>query len=311
MLPHPQMLFSGKSFYTTTANRIARSVLPNAIIAEDIVKALGGKVTKKDFPLPKKRNIFEEKSKDSAPKSKTVTNPKKDKPNFKRILISSFTALILIPLTILIGMKFFGDRKYYFTSLLIIFETILSFAVIFEKRKPRARELVLISTLCALTVTSRTAFYMLPQFKPVVAFIIISGVCFGGETGFLIGAISAFVSNFFFGQGPWTPWQMFAFGLIGFLSGLVFNNKNIRKSKIALSVFGFLVTVVIYGGIMNPAAILMQQSNPTFDAIITSYIAGFPLDIVHAISTVFFLWIASQTMFEKLDRVKIKYGLSK
>ena len=98
----------------------------------------------------------------------------------------------------------------------------IPFAFAFENRKPKARELVIISSLCAIGVVGRTAFFMLPQFKPVAAIVIISGVAFGGETGFLVGAITAFVSNFFFGQGPWTPWQMFSFGIIGFLAGIMF-----------------------------------------------------------------------------------------
>ena len=63
---------------------------------------------------------------------------------------------------------------------------------------------------------------MLPQFKPVLALTIIAGVAFGGEVGFLVGAMTMLTSNMIFGQGPWTPWQMFAMGIIGFLAGVLF-----------------------------------------------------------------------------------------
>ena len=111
--------------------------------------------------------------------------------------------------------------------------------------------------------SSRTygIFPVLPQFKPVAAIVIISGVAFGGETGFLVGAITAFVSNFFFGQGPWTPWQMFSFGIIGFLAGIMFQKGILRKTKTDMCVFGFLVTFVIYGGIIDPHVCIMWQSN--------------------------------------------------
>ena len=89
----------------------------------------------------------------------------------------------------------------------------LPFFFLFENRRPQARELVVIAVLCAIGVAGRAAFFMVPQFKPVAAVVILAGVCFGAESGFLVGAMTAFVSNFFFGQGPWTPWQMFAFGL--------------------------------------------------------------------------------------------------
>ena len=185
----------------------------------------------------------------------------------------------------------------------------IPFGFAFENRKPKARELVIISALCAIGVAGRTAFFMLPQFKPVAAIVIISGVAFGGETGFLVGAITAFVSNFFVGQGPWTPWQMFSFGIIGFLAGIMFQKGILRKTKTDMCVFGFLATFVIYGGIMNPASVIMWQSNININMVLSSYVMGMPFDFIHAVSTVFFLFFAAEPMLEKLERIKIKYGL--
>ena len=181
--------------------------------------------------------------------------------------------------------------------------------MVFESRKPKARELVVISVLCALTVAGRAAFFALPQFKPVVALVIISGICFGGETGFLVGSISGFVSNFFFGQGPWAPWQMFAFGIIGFVAGILFKKGFLRKTKLSLCVFGFLSTLIIYGGIINPASVIMWQSEITREMILSSYIMGIPFDLIHALSSAFFLWFLAEPMIDKLERIKIKYGL--
>ena len=150
---------------------------------------------------------------------------------------------------------------------------------------------------------------MVPQFKPVVAIVIIAGVCFGGEAGFLVGAVSGFVSNFFFGQGPHTPWQMFAFGIIGFLAGVLFKKGLLVREKRALSLFGGLATFIIYGGLMNPASVITFQSTITKEMIIASYLSGIPFDLVHAAATVTFLYIAAEPIIEKLDRIKIKYGL--
>lgn len=217
--------------------------------------------------------------------------------------------LLLIPLTIFIGMFYLGDKKYYFISLLIIIEIMIPFGIVFEGRKPQAREIVIISTLCAIAIAGRIVLAPIPQFKPVVAIIILTGVCFGGETGFLVGAVTAFVSNFYFGQGPWTPWQMFSFGIIGFLAGVLFSKGILRKNKFELSIFGFLSTVIVYGGIMNPSSVILYQEEVNMQMIVSSWIMGLPYDLIHAVSTVFFLWLGSDIMIEKLERIKIKYGL--
>lgn len=238
-----------------------------------------------------------------------IQNEKSKRKILKRTKIATLLILFLIPLTIFIGIYYLGDKKYYFISLLIILETMIPFGFAFENRKPKARELVIISALCAIGIAGRTAFFMLPQFKPVAAIVIISGVAFGGETGFLVGAITAFVSNFFFGQGPWTPWQMFSFGIIGFLAGIMFQKGILRKTKTDMCLFGFVATFVIYGGIMNPASVIMWQSNININMVLSSYVMGMPFDFIHAVSTVFFLFLAAEPMLEKLERIKIKYGL--
>lgn len=227
----------------------------------------------------------------------------------KRAIVAAAMILLAIPLTIFIGIYYLGDRKYYFISLLLILEAGLPFVMIFEGRRPQARELVIISVICAIAVGGRAAFFMLPQFKPVVAIVIIAGISLGGETGFLVGAVTGFVSNFFFGQGPWTPWQMFAFGIIGFLAGLIFGNGSLQKTKLSLCIFGGLATIMIYGGIMNPASVIISQTEINAAMIKAVYITGLPFDLIHAASTIFFLWFLAEPITEKLERVKVKYGL--
>jgi len=227
----------------------------------------------------------------------------------KRTITAAAMILLAIPLTIYLGIYYFGDRRYYFISLLIIIETMIPFALVFESRKPQARELVVIAVLCAIAVAGRAAFFMLPQFKPVVALVIIAGVAFGGEAGFLVGAMTGFVSNFFFGQGPLTPWQMFAFGIIGFFAGILFRKGLLGRGRIPLAIFGGLMTFVIYGGIMNPASVMIFQPNPVPEMFWLAYLRGIPADLIHAAATVTFMLIISQPMLEKLDRIKVKYGL--
>ncbi len=297
--------FSGKSFYTTSANRMARTLIPEAVTADDIITAFGGNIPQKpdvDVKYPSECHGDLKVEKDTG-----LTPPKFS----KRLGISMIFSLVAIVTTVYTGVFVFESRRYYFLSLLIILEAMVPFCFSFERRKPRARELITVSVLCAIAVAGRAAFFMVPQFKPVAAIVIIAGVAFGGECGFLVGALSGFASNFFFGQGPWAPWQMLAFGAIGLLAGILSSMRILKNNRTILSVFGFAATFIIYGGLLNPAAVIMWQHNPTLEMLLSSYVVGFPFDMIHAASTAIFLWFISRPMLEKLERIKIKYNVLK
>lgn len=250
---------------------------------------------------PEKNDFWEAQDVLTAPKHKGKLS--------KRTIASMFLILILIPVTIWIGITLFDDRKYFVISLAIAVYCMLPFFLIFEGRKPQARELLTIAVLVAIAVAGRAAFFMVPSFKPVVAVTIISAVCFGAESGFLVGALSMLSSNMLFGQGPWTPWQMFAAGIIGFLAGILFQKGWLKARKISLCIYGFLATVFIYGGIMNPASLVMTSYAITKRNLLAIYMSGLPVDLVHASATVIFLWVAGKPMIEKLERIKVKYGM--
>lgn len=368
----PQPFFAGKSFYTTSANRMARHLLPNAVTAEDVIAACGGVLPEMEPPQrPEKVDIMppEERKPERLPLWRKIVGAcsgvltlclllyttltldlsqlyqgtdfirkngwlyvllflffgvfaacisRKSSVREQRLLSGKLSkrtkatillSLVAIPLTIFGGLQIDGGRKYMLISFAIIFETMLPFFLIFEGRKPQARELVILSVLSALAIGGRAAFFALPGFKPVAAMVILTGVAFGAEAGFMVGAMTMFCSNVLFGQGPWTPWQMFAMGVMGLLAGIFFRKGLLHRNKVSLSVFGGLVTFIIYGGIMNPASVLMYQADPNWKMIITAYITGVPADAIHALATVLFLWFLSEPMLEKLDRVKVKYGL--
>lgn len=295
--------FSGKSFYTTSANRMARTLIPEAVTAEDIITAFGGNVPQKpdvdvEYPPEDAGDLKVE-------KDNGLTPPKLS----KRLGMSMLFSLVAIVASVYAGVFVFESRRYYFLSLLIILEAMVPFCISFERRKPRARELITVSVLCAIAVAGRAAFFMVPQFKPVAAIVIIAGVAFGGECGFLVGALSGFASNFFFGQGPWAPWQMLAFGAIGLLAGVLSSMRILKNNRTLLSVFGFAATFIIYGGLLNPASVIMWQHNPTLEMLLSSYVVGLPFDMIHAASTAIFLWFISRPMLEKLERIKIKYNV--
>ena len=120
----------------------------------------------------------------------------------------------------------------------------------YEKKKPQTREHVVLAVMTALTVISRMIFAPVPGFKPVAAMVMICGMAFGRESGFLCGSLSAFVSNFFFGQGPWTPFQMIAWGSIGWFSGMLNRTGQMEKRRIRTAVFGILAGIW-YSLVMN------------------------------------------------------------
>ncbi len=305
----PRRFFSGNSFYTTSANRMARALLPEAITAADVIEACGGEIPAEPghdtalLPPPIGTSAVQKPPMPSVPAAREKARLP------KRTTAAAVIILLLIPLTLFFGVSYLDDRKYSFISLLVLLETMLPFALIFEGRRPQAREIVVIVVLCALGVAGRSAFFMLPEFKPVMALVIVSGVALGGEAGFLVGAMTMLVSNMMFFQGPWTPWQMFAMGITGFLAGVLFRKGWLRRTRVSLCVYGALSSVIIYGGIMNTAAPLLWANTISWKLLAACYVSGLPWDLVRAAGTVFFLWLAAGPMLEKLDRIKVKYGL--
>ena len=229
--------------------------------------------------------------------------------HLKRSLIGAADVFLLIPVTIGLGLWLLDDTKYLFLSLVVLLESTIPFFLLFEKRKVQTRELVLTAVLCALCAAGRAAFYMLPAFKPVTALVIIAAIALGSESGFLIGSVSMLVSNFFFGQGLWTPWQMMSMGLIGYLAGVLFHRGILPANRASAAVFGFIAAIVIYGGLMNPAALLLSRTPFSWQNLLSVYAVGLPSDTVHAVATALFLYYAAEPMLAKLERIKKKYGL--
>src|SRR5699024_11969342 len=125
----------------------------------------------------------------------------------------------------------------------IVILTLIPFFLTFEKKDSSIRYMVIIAVMTALSVVGRFLFAAIPGFKPVTAIVILTAVYFGAEAGFLVGALTALISNIYFGHGPWTPFQMFSWGLIGFVAGLPFIRAMLRKNKLLLIVAGLFAGV--------------------------------------------------------------------
>lgn len=219
-------------------------------------------------------------------------------------------ALIAVPAVIALGVSVWDDRKYMIVSLLVLLITMLPFFIGFEKRRPNARELVMLAVMIALGVAGRAAFYMLPSFKPMLAVVIITGVAFGPGAGFITGAMTVFVSNFMFGQGPWTPWQMEAAGIIGLLAGIIFHRRDGELPKLVpLCLFGGVCALVIYGLIADTSTVFTTQTEITWQALTAAYASGLVMNLIHAAATVAFLLLLARPMLKKLNRLRVKYGL--
>lgn len=224
-----------------------------------------------------------------------------------RKITAYLAALICLPLLVLLGVFLFDDRRYDIISIMAAFVACIPFFASFEKRRPNTKELVLISVMVALSVAGRFAFAFVPAFKPVTAIVIICGICFGESAGFITGALSAVVSNIYFGQGPWTPFQMMTWGLIGFFAG-IFSKKECFKNKAFIAVFG-IVSGIIYSLVMDIWTIFSISGEFSWERYLAAVLTSIPYMFVYALSNVVFLLVLEKPIGRKLLRVKKKFGL--
>ncbi|NBI06574.1 ECF transporter S component [Senegalia massiliensis] len=224
-----------------------------------------------------------------------------------RLFFSILILFIAIPIIITIGVKLFNDRKYNLISIIIAFLSCLPFFIRFESRKPQTREIMVIVVMASISATSRVIFAPLPGFKPVTAITAITGIAFGPEAGFLTGSISALVSNMFFGQGPWTPFQMISWGLLGFIAGLL-TKFNLMKNKIVLIIYSIFAGV-LFSLMMDIWFVVSVDGLFTLERYKIAILAAVPFTIEYVISNIFFLLLLNKPIGEKLERIKIKYGL--
>jgi len=222
-------------------------------------------------------------------------------------LFTLLTVLVCIPLTLVLG-SLLQRKSYYFISTLLIVEAMLPFFVTFEHRRAQARELVLIAVMSALAAVSRLIFAFIPHFKPITAIIMLCGISFGPQAGFLSGAMSALASNFILGQGFWTPWQMFAYGLCGLLGGLCFHKRQQAK-PLWLAGFGFAVIGLIVGPVLDCSSVFLFLSELTWQGVLGIFAAGLFANTMHALSCAITLYLFAKPMLTKLRRLQNKYGI--
>ena len=213
---------------------------------------------------------------------------------------------VAFPLLAIGGAFIFKDKFYSWVTLAAVLLACLPFFIRFEKKETDAKTLILISVMIALSVVGRFIFAPLPGFKPVTAMTVLTAMYFGSDAGFMTGALTAVISNFYFGQGPWTPFQMFSWGIIGLLAGIF--AEKLKKSKVFLSVFGAL-TGVLYSLLMDIWTVLWADGYFNFARYLAALVSSLQFTVIYAVSNVIFLLLLSKPTGKILQRVKTKYGI--
>lgn len=223
-----------------------------------------------------------------------------------KTIITYVITILLIPLVIITGTVFFGRQSYPVVSAVVAVLACVPFFLTFEREK-NTRKLVLLAVMVALSVAGRFIFAPIPFFKPVSAIVILAGMYFGAQFGFLTGALSAVISDFYFGQGPWTPFQMFAWGLIGLLAGLLSN--SLIKNRILLIIYGAF-SGVLFSLIMDIWTVLsLDGGDFNISRFIAATTTALPIIGIYVVSNVIFLLILSPLFNKKIERLKTKYGV--
>ncbi len=219
-----------------------------------------------------------------------------------RNAVRAVVPFILIPALVIMGAAVFEGRRHLIVSTGVAVFSLLLFAAGYEKKPTGSRRMIIVAVMTALCITGR----FIPFFKPVTALTVITAIYLGGEAGFLVGAMSALISNFYFGQGPWTPFQMLAWGMTGLLAG--FLAKPLKRYKGLLLLYGVLAGI-FYTLVMDIWTVIWYDGSFRSELYFSALVTAIPHTIMYSVSNFVFLWFTAKPFGEKLERVKIKYGI--
>lgn len=224
-----------------------------------------------------------------------------------RKLLPPLIFFLLIPAVILLGVWLFRDEKYLLISVIVALLSCFPFYIRLEKGRSNAREVVILSVMTALSVLGRLIFSPIPAFKPVSAMTVITGIAFGPQAGFVTGSMTAILSNVFFGQGPWTPFQMLVWGLTGFLSGVVCQRGK-RPGKLRLILIA-LFSGLFYSLAMDIWTTLSIEGSFSLSRYLFHASVALPMTVCYALSNMIFLLLLTRPLLEKTERMRVKFGV--
>ena len=206
------------------------------------------------------------------------------------------------------------ERYYILISIVIITGSLAVVFLRLDRRRTGVRRLILISVMTALSIVSRFIFAALPAFKPMAAIVILTGVYLGPEAGFLCGCLSAFISNFYFGQGPWTPFQMTALGLIGLIAALIGKLLSGAKPPVSrlrlpiLCIYG-LVSGVFYSFFLDTWTMLWTYGTINGEGYLAALAAAVPYTVLYSVSNAVFILLLDPPFGKRLGRIISKYRI--
>lgn len=184
-------------------------------------------------------------------------------------------------------------------SLLLVAFALLAAGIAWLGRRPdSSKELVLIATLGAAAAAGRVLFAAIPGVQPVTVIAVVAGIALGARSGFAVGVVAAFVSNFFLGQGSWTPWQMLGWGACGVAGALA---APLLRRRVALAVFCFVLGVA-FSAFMDVWTWLSFYDQHTWQTFVAVHGRGLPFDLAHGIGNVVIALVAGPELRRLLDR---------
>lgn len=219
----------------------------------------------------------------------------------------SLTWIGLILFSLIVMYYFYKNNRYNLLSLYVVIMSFVPFFHSFEKKEMATRELVLIAVMTATAVVSKIIFFFTPSVNPLVSIVIISGIQFGPLFGFMVGALSPFVANMMFTQGPWTPFQMLTTGLIGVIAGSQWIKKS-ENNRIVISSLA-VFSGVLYSLLMDIWTVLSIDGVFTWTRYLTVLVPAIPFTITYMVSNAVFTNVLIKPLSTKIKRVKEKYGL--
>jgi energy-coupling factor transport system substrate-specific component len=190
-------------------------------------------------------------------------------------------------------------------SFLILGAVLLGGFAWYERSRPPSQVVALVAALAALAIAGRIAFAAFPNVKPTTDIVVFAGYALGPAPGFAVGALAGLVSNFWFGQGPWTPWQMAGWGMCGLLgAALALGMRNAGRFSLA-AVCGF--AGIAYGLLLNFSLMATYGGDLSIQRFLTLEARAIPFDAAHAIGNVAFALLAGPAMVRMLGRFRARF----
>jgi energy-coupling factor transport system substrate-specific component len=195
--------------------------------------------------------------------------------------------------------------SWQLTSFVILAIVLLGGFAWYERSRPPSQVVALVAALAALAIAGRIAFAAFPNVKPTTDIVVFAGYALGPAPGFAVGALAGLVSNFWFGQGPWTPWQMAGWGMCGVMgAGLALGVRNAGRLSLA-AVCG--LAGIAYGVLLNFSLMATYGGDLSLERFLTLEARAIPFDVAHVVGNVAFALLAGPAMVRMLTRFRQRF----